>query len=542
MSSATESVQLNTMNRLYRSIRRQFGVVDNKTNEKLEILLGKESLANAIVNLYKVSKVANLEELGNFKDGILKFNQTMEKCLSPDLFKQEVKENKKILSYLSFVSINENENIQNVQDENVKLDKKPKESDNKEPKESNKEKITLENQQDILKIYWDELRKKGLGKYILTFKQVEKLKIEIDKIDYPEEGADSIIMKGGSIGIDPIIEIVKIFNRAYKLHTVTVIPGGRSGGKVSNQTFREYTSFGDGKPESAGASGGPYRNNKVFNTWENGVLDIMKDRKYQPIFNKETVILVGRNRKSGVGTALNRFMNDMLDGDTLYQSGSRGGYSSDKTGGAQKQFLLKYFGDIDPELKDKIKDLDSKDLSVTGSNDAKENTKVADGIPNITLELKNFDSAKEVDGRIFVCKGKEDDKDVILYINTIESSSGFINVVYSKSFNRFKNLIQRNFDKNNIIYDKIPNNNNSSKLFASRFGNNVLIKLNNGEEIEIKGNEKGLVNDPKNNIKFKPEKGSLRCITISDSEFLQIKKYPDDYPPITNNTEKTVFL
>jgi hypothetical protein len=540
--SSVESVQLNTMNRLYKNIRRQFGVVD-KTNEKLEILLGKESLANAIVNLYKVSKVANLEELVNFKDGILKFNQTMEKCLSPDLFKQEVKENKKVLSYLSFVSINENENIQNVQDENVKLDKKPKESDNKEPKESNKEKITLENQQDILKIYWDELRKKGLGKYILTFKQVEKLKIEIDKIDYPEEGADSIIMKGGSIGIDPIIEIVKIFNRAYKLHTVTVIPGGRSGGKVSNQTFREYTSFGDGKPESAGASGGPYRNNKVFNTWENGVLDIMKDRKYQPIFNKETVILVGRNRKSGVGTALNRFMNDMLDGDTLYQSGSRGGYSSDKTGGAQKQFLLKYFGDIDPELKDKIKDLDSKDLSVTGSNDAKENTKVADGIPNITLGFKDFKISEGIEGRIFLCKGKEDDKDVMLYINTIKSGSGFINVVYSKSFKEFKELIKRNYDKNNIDDGKIPrivSSSSSPTLFASKFGNNVLIELNKGKEIEIKGNEKGLVNDPKNNIKFKPEPGSLKCITISDSEFLQIKKYPDNYPPITDNTEKTV--
>ena len=535
--SSVESVQLNTMNRLYKNIRRQFGVVD-KTNEKLEILLGKESLANAIVNLYKNSKVANLEELGNFKDGILKFNQTMEKCLSPDLFKQEVKENKKVLNYLSFVSINENENIQNIQDENVRLDKVTKESDNKEPKE----KITLENQQDILKIYWDELRKKGLGKYILTFKQVEKLKIEIDKIDYPEEGADSIIMKGGSSGIDPIIEIVKIFNRAYKLHTVPVIPGGRSGGKVSNRTFREYTSFGGGKPDSAGADGGPYRNNKVFNTWENSVLDIMKDRKYQPLFNKETAILVGGIKKKGVGAALNKFMNDMLDGDTLYQS-KGSSFSGDKAGGAQKQFLLKYFGEVvGKEGEVKITDLDSKNLSITGSNDAVNNQKLANQIENITLGLKDFSekTTEGIKGRIFTCKGKEEDKDVILYINTIEFNNGFIEVTYSKSFNHFKKLIEFNYNKKNIVDSEIPKNNNNSKLFASKFGKDILEILNKGEEIEIKGNEKGLVNDPKNNIKFKPYSGTLKCITISDSEFLQIKKYPDNYPSITDNTEKTV--
>ena len=45
-----------------------------------------------------------------------------------------------------------------------------------------------------------------------------------------KKGDDIVIQ-----GLDPVLEIVKVFNRAYKLHTTQVIPTGRSGGKVSNK-------------------------------------------------------------------------------------------------------------------------------------------------------------------------------------------------------------------------------------------------------------------------------------------------------------------
>ena len=70
-------------------------------------------------------------------------------------------------------------------------------------------------------------------------------------------------------GIDPIIEILKLFNRAYKLHTTNNIPGGRSGGAVSRSVYNEYTPFGGQGSGQSGISDGPYRNNKIFNVWEN---------------------------------------------------------------------------------------------------------------------------------------------------------------------------------------------------------------------------------------------------------------------------------
>ena len=96
-----------------------------------------------------------------------------------------------------------------------------------------------------------------------------------------------------------------------------MIPSGRSGGKVSNKTFMEYTTFGGGDPSTAGKSGGPYRNNAIFNQWEDTVLDIQREKKYQPIFNIGTKLKVGDDLIEKAGANLRKFMTDMLDGDEL---------------------------------------------------------------------------------------------------------------------------------------------------------------------------------------------------------------------------------
>lgn len=519
-SQRGQVIQLNTMNKLYKNVRRKLGIVD-KTNEKLEVLLSKESLSDAIVNLYKNTKSANLNELGSLSKDISIFNQTMEKCLDINLF-SSIKESKILMDYNSFIKENDQ----------IKTDD-TKEQTNLEDK---KERITLENQQSILKEHWRELLSKGLGKYILTTKEVQKLKIEFEKFE--ETKSESLIINGGSSGIDPIISIVKIFNRAYKLHTVPVIPGGRSGGKVSNQTFREYTSFGGGNPTNAGESGGPYRNNKVFNKWESAVLDIMRDRKYQPIFNKETALFVGGKKKKGVGTALNRFINDLLDGDTLYQSGSKG--YGESSGGAQKKFLLKYFGDIVGEGVGKIEELTNNDLSVTGSNDAERNQKLADNIKTVTISISDEKPSSENTGTIFMVK--EEKSTVYFHISFI--GENFTTVFYTRSLDKIKNLIEYNYSGKSISFETKLDNEEKSPLFISRFRKGVIEEISNGTLIKLKGNrvEEGIQRDhnPSEIIEIKNNKTGLGWfINKEEKENIKIEKYNKNW--LKNYTDKTAI-
>ena len=136
-------------------------------------------------------------------------------------------------------------------------------------------------------------------------------------------------------GYDPIIEILKLFNRAYKLYMVKHISKRKDGAGVS--TDSEYTQFGDKC----------FRNDKIFDVWEFAVQDILKDRKYQFIFDKKTLLKVGDELRPNGGANLRKFMTDMLEGETLYKSKS--GYSEGGRG-AQATLLDRYFGT--PEEKD----------------------------------------------------------------------------------------------------------------------------------------------------------------------------------------------
>jgi cell fate (sporulation/competence/biofilm development) regulator YlbF (YheA/YmcA/DUF963 family) len=125
----------------------------------------------------------------------------------------------------------------------------------------------------------------------------KKVKVVFDKIfteefmvkyQVKEQDASKFKDDGNrEITIDPILEIVKIFNRAYKIHTPGNIPSGRKGGKISNRVFREYEYVGEGNDDARNAEDGgispgigPYRNRAVFNKWENAVLDILNIKRY----------------------------------------------------------------------------------------------------------------------------------------------------------------------------------------------------------------------------------------------------------------------
>ena len=58
----------------------------------------------------------------------------------------------------------------------------------------------------------------------------------------------------------------------------------------------------------------------------------MKERKYQPIFSKETKIRIGNELVKGAGSTFKKLITNLLDTEKLYNNG------------AQKKFLDEYFG------------------------------------------------------------------------------------------------------------------------------------------------------------------------------------------------------
>jgi hypothetical protein len=291
---------------------------------------------------------------------------------------------------------------------------------------------------DKIKDYFG--KKFNLKEWVIEKTEVKKVENNIKNIKQDSVTLDSI---------DPIIEIVKLFNRAYKIHTVNVIPGGRSGGKVSRSVFNEYTPLGGsggygGGGDLSAVSQGPYRNNAIFDQWESAVQDIMKNRKYEPIFHKDTMIRVGDKEKKGAGTILRQFMTDLLDGDKLYK-----GDSSDK-GGAQKKMLDKYFGEV-------VGPLEEGDLSVSnpdGSLDQQTNAENRDKMTENKLLFKTIDDLKDDETfkkfmslnqpRVFLsCVGEENGRRITkyFYVQLIEGDQLYI--AYCTSFFYFKQYVAR---------------------------------------------------------------------------------------------------
>jgi hypothetical protein len=182
-----------------------------------------------------------------------------------------------------------------------------------------------------VKKYYDENCE--FDKFLVTKEEIEKIKTTLEKKE--AENKDSVVINGK----DPVLDVVRCFNKAYTLHTSQTIPSNRTDGAVSNAIFSEYTCFGNGDMTNAGKSGGPYRNNAIFIEWEEGVRKVIGNKQYQKIFNVGTKLRVGDEMIDKAGSNLLKFMNNMLDGDELYKSGDS---RSEK--GAQAKFLEEYFG------------------------------------------------------------------------------------------------------------------------------------------------------------------------------------------------------
>lgn len=388
----SESKYKDPITKIYKYIRSKSGI-----NESINDLLSRpELLGDKIFDLYKISKLNNYDGVSNeMKNELINFNKIMKSIITP------IKNERLISNYKEFNILFESES--NI---NIKEVSKP-------------EYGYISNIQD----WWG--KNVDIDRWMLDKTEVNKIRIDLDKKIASKQ--DSIVING----IDPIIEIVKIFNRAYKLHTTQVIPTGRHGGKVSNKTFREYTSFGGGSPESAGTSGGPYRNNVIFNQWEDAVMDIKKSKKFQKIFREETVLKTSDGKIiKNAGKNLGKFMIDMLDGDELYKS--RG--SNDK--GAQSKFLEKYFGYTE---KDGITTFTEKE--------ADEISNIADQIKTTgifftksSIPFKENNDIKNTFFSVTVDQNKSR-RELFFFIQDVDNEFAYIS--YCRSFYFMKTYISR---------------------------------------------------------------------------------------------------
>lgn len=170
---------------------------------------------------------------------------------------------------------------------------------------------------------------------------VSKEDLEKARTEYEEKIKDEseVIMS-----MDPIIEIMNLFIKSYKLYTVKTITKRTE--NVDTNTLSEYTPLG-----SADDSGrkGPYRNNKLFDMWEEAVNNIRKNRKYQVFFTDQASLRLPSvpdpnpyntedwKVRPKAGRQFSKFINDVMDGDKLYKS-------SDSRGSVAR-FLDEYFGE-----------------------------------------------------------------------------------------------------------------------------------------------------------------------------------------------------
>ena len=366
--------------------------------------------------------------LGELGKPLKEFVDTMKelKKINPDeLAKEEKVEKKeesvsqKLLKYGSYLS----------------LIREAEGDDDKENKEDKSAEISKE-----IKEYFDE--NLDFEAFLLSEEEVKEVETKVE--DAAKKQGKSIVING----MNPIIEIVRLFNRAYKLHTTDVIPGNRSDGAVDRLTYNEYTAFGGGSGQPSATEHGPYRHKKTFNIWEDAVMDVLADTRFAPIFAKETVLDDGAgNVREGAGVALRQLMTDLLDGDNLYKSGSGG-----DSAGAQKKAIEKYFGEVAGDFFQKNSDvqLGMKDKK-TGKNDIEINNENADSITVSNLQFAKSSSLtsdevlKESKFRFttFQINGKDTEGKIVhwyVFVNEIANDKYY--VMMSKTMAYFRNLIQ----------------------------------------------------------------------------------------------------
>jgi len=171
---------------------------------------------------------------------------------------------------------------------------------------------------------------------------------EVDELEKMMESGENLKSVNFKTDPDPIISIARIFAKAHKLYFVDRIPSGRTGGKVSMQTFRQYRYIGGSstpRPDEAG-SYGPWLVIKNWDNWTDGVMKILDDQKLREVISKITFVVPGAEDKfNPEGTPVKKtesFIFEELD--------DRGTIGTDKEGLKGKkphgQIILDFINDM----------------------------------------------------------------------------------------------------------------------------------------------------------------------------------------------------
>lgn len=302
----------------------------------------------------------------------------------------------------------------------------------------------------------------------------EEKKNELEKKVEGLEGKRTVVINGTG----PILEVMRLFNRAYKIHTKNAIPfSGRTDGKLNVITMNQWTAFGSPTGEMKGKGDGPYRNNKLFNQWEDAVYDVMKD--YELVFTEGTILKVGDFTKKEAGSALRQLMLDLLDGEDLYKSDSRG--LGGEAGGAQKRALEKYFKDVPGLEPAEVKPDDIAVSTPDGGNDLEDNATIANEIKEkdvcFTFMDKISDFPKtgrvsELEYSFFAINTKSPDDTRYCFVQAVEND--FVYIVYTKNFNWFRRYLEsQNGAKSKIKKKDAPINQSSDFVSQSVFGTKI---------------------------------------------------------------------
>jgi len=162
---------------------------------------------------------------------------------------------------------------------------------------------------------------------------------EIDKLDAMLKGkVDSgVLTFNPKKTPDPIINIIRIFKRAHDLYYTDVIPSGRTGGKVSNKTFRQYEKLGTGTTSQNDANSpgyGPWAVKKIRNAWVDGVTKIIEDQEYRKIFANKNFRVLGSEDTFNESLSYKRYIKLILED------------SEDKSPKSQGQILFDFITDM----------------------------------------------------------------------------------------------------------------------------------------------------------------------------------------------------
>jgi len=294
----------------------------------------------------------------------------------------------------------------------------------------------------FMKVYEKSTNGKEIQKFFYKNVVLDNWIVDKSKADDIKDIVENSTKDIKKIEIDPILSIVKLFNKAFKVYTTQTIPSGRSGGKVSNNVFRRYTNLGSnaGTPDNPG--GGPFIINKVFNKFEDKIQNIIRDNKYKALFDKDTEIELGDGRRvKGGGKILLSFIQKLLDGEKLYK------------GNAQSEFFKEYFGiDVIPKKigSDNITvGKDNEDSQDSDKTTVKDNTQVDKEV--IDTYFEEVSKITDTEGTIY---GMLLGKQLMFYLIVIKVVDEDVYVKYSETFLNFSKYLDQDY---NIKAGKIKN-------------------------------------------------------------------------------------